>query len=136
MFEQKEDVLRFCLRGEYRQQFHSLENHRVITVEEIVGAFVCVLEKNEKLLSLMIKNRLDAIVADEIAKCVSLFANRFVKDSAKKPQLAYSEVILSGALAHLLTYWFRQEDAISLEQLTQLITEFLEGKLFFIGQEE
>ena len=130
VFDQKEDVLRFCLQNEYGRQFQSVADHAVISVEEIVGAFAAVLQKNEKLLSRMIQNGLDTIMADEIAKCVSLFADRFVRDPARISQLSYSKAILSGALAHVLVHWFRQETPISLPQLTGLISDFLEGQLF------
>lgn len=129
-FGQKDDVLRFCLQREYGQQFQSLEDQSAITVEEIVGAFAAVLQKNETLLSLMFQNDLSGIVADEIAKCVSLFADRFVKDPARVSQLPYAKALLSGALAHLLVHWFRQETPISLSELTKLISDFLEGNLF------
>lgn len=131
VFDQKEDVLRFCLQGEYGRQFQSVENHAVITVEEIVAAFAAVLQKNEKLLSLMIQNGLDTIISDEIAKCVSLFADRFVVNPDE--ELSYSKAILSGALAHLLVYWFRQDTPISLQQLTMLLSDFLEGRLFSLS---
>lgn len=132
VFSQKEDVLRFCLQKEYGQEFQSVEDHTSITVEEIVKAFASVLQKNEKLLSLMIQNNLDAILLDEVAKSVSLFADRFVKDPEKISQLPYSKAILSGALAHLLVYWFQQEEPVSIEELTGLISEFLQGRLFAI----
>lgn len=130
VFHQKEDVLRFCLQGEYGRQFQSVESQDSITMEEIVSAFAAVLQKNEKLLSLMIKNNLDTIIIDEIAKCISLFADRFVRNSDKLSQLPYSKAILNGALAYLLLYWFRQDMPIPLSQLMQLISDFLEGKLF------
>lgn len=130
VFNHKEDVLRFCLQSEYGRQFQALEDHVTITVEDIVTAFAIVLKNNEELLSLMIENELDAIISDEIAKCVSLFADRFVKDAGKIAELSYAKAILSGALAHLLVHWFRQKEPVSLPQLTQLISDFLEGKLF------
>lgn len=132
IFDQKEDVLRFCLQSEYGREFQAVEDHAVITMHEIVTAFASVLQKNENLLSLMMKNGLDGIISDEIAKCVSLFADRFVKNPAKISELPYSKAILSGALAHLLVYWFRQEEPISLDQFTRLVSEFLEGKLFVL----
>lgn len=132
-FDQKEEVLRFCLQCEYERQFRFVKDVEELTIDQIVEAFAAVLQKNEKLLSLMIQNNLDTIILDEIAKCISLFANRFVKDSRKVSELPYSKAILSGALAHLLVYWFRQEKPIPLQELTRLISDFLEGKLFVQG---
>lgn len=130
VFESKEEVLRFCLRQQYEKQFQQFADQEVITVGEIVGAFAVVVAENQKLLRMMIENQLDSILADEITRCVALFAGKFVKKEQQGERLSYSEVLLSGALGYLLVYWFRQERPISIEQLTQLITEFLEGQLF------
>ena len=130
VFENKEEVLRFCLRQQYEKQFQRFAAQEVITVGEIVGAFAVVVAEKQKLLRMMIENQLDSILADEITRCVALFAGKFVKKEQQGERLSYSEVLLSGALGHLLVYWFQQERPISIEQLTQLITEFLEGQLF------
>ena len=130
VFDSKEEVLRFCLRSQYEKQFHRFAHQQAITVEEIVGAFAVVVEEDRKLLGLMVDNGLEGLLSDEMAKCVALFAARFVKQERKDGLLPYAEALLSGALGHLLVHWFRQEQPISIEQLTGLITEFLEGKLF------
>lgn len=130
VFDSKEEVLRFCLRSQYERQFRRFANQQSITVGEIVGAFTVVVAENQRLLRMMVENGLDGILADEMTRCVSLFAGRFVREEQNNETLAYSEAMLSGALGHLLVYWFRQEQPISIEKLTQLITEFLEGKLF------
>ena len=130
VFDSKEEVLRFCLRQQYEKQFQRFANQEVITVGEIVGAFAVVVAENQNLLRLMIENQLDSVLADEITQCVALFAGKFVRKEQERERLVYSETLLSGALGHLLVYWFRQEQPISIGQLTQLITDFLEGKLF------
>ena len=130
VFDSKEEVLRFCLRQQYVKQFQRFTNQEVITVGEIVGAFAVVVAENQNLLRLMIENQVDSVLADEITQCVALFAGKFVRKEQERERLAYSEALLSGALGHLLVYWFRQEQPISIGQLTQLITDFLEGKLF------
>lgn len=127
-FDSKEEVLRFCLQEKYKLQFQRLSMQSAITPQETVTAFATVLEENRELLRSMIENELSGIIADEIAKCVSLFAGRFVKK--RDHLLPYSEALLSGALAHLLLCWFRQEDPISTEELTELLTAFLAGRLY------
>lgn len=130
VFESKEEVLRFCLRQQYEKQFQRFSDQEVITVGEIVGAFAVVVAENQNLLRLMIENQLESVLADEITQCVALFTGKFVRKEQQREQLPYSEALLSGALGYLLVYWFRQERPISIEQLTQLISEFLNGKLF------
>ena len=130
VFDSKEEVLRFRLRQQYEKQFQRFANQEMITVGEIVGAFAVVVAENQNLLRLMIENHLDSVLADEITQCVALFAGKFVSKDRGTERLAYSEALLSGALGHLLVYWFRQAQPISIVQLTQLITDFFEGKLF------
>ena len=130
VFDSKEEVLRFCLKSQYEKQFLRFQKQTSITVEELVGAFGAVVAENESLLRRMIENQLQGILAEEITKCVSLFAGRFVNQKKRDDMLPYAEIMLSGALGQLLVYWFRQERPISMEELTRLITEFLEGKLF------
>lgn len=130
VFNSKEEVLRFCLRSAYEKQFQRFVNQHKLSVGEIVGAFTVVVAENQKLLRLMIHNDLDGILANEMTRCISLFAGRFVRQEQKDELLPYSETMLSGALGYLLAYWFRQEQPISIEKLTYLITEFLEGRLY------
>ena len=130
VFDSKEEVLRFCLRSQYEKQFQRFSEQNTISVGEIVGAFAVVVAKNQELLWLMVENKLEGVLAEEMTKCVSLFAGRFVKRERRDETLPYAEALLSGALGQLLVYWFRQEDPVSIEKLTKLITEFLEGKLF------
>lgn len=127
-FNSKEEALRFCLREQYEEQFHRFEGKKFISLQETVESFARVLEENRTLLSTMIDNDLGCIIADEIAKCVSLFADSFV--SKKDRTLPYSEALLSGALAHLLLCWFRQENPVSIQELTMILTAFLSGKLY------
>lgn len=130
VFDSKEEVLRFCLRSAYEKQFQRFINQQTISVGEIVGAFAVVVAENQKLLRMMVENGLDGILADEMTRCIALFAGRFVRQEQRNEQFPYTEAMLSGALGHLLVFWFRQAQPTSIEKLTQLITEFLEGKLF------
>ena len=130
VFDSKEEVLRFCLRSQYEKQFRRFAGQESISVGEIVGAFAVVVAENQRLLRLMVVNGLEGILADEMTQCVSLFAGHFVRREKNNETLPYAEALLSGALGHLLVYWFRQQTPVSIEKLTKLITEFLEGKLF------
>lgn len=133
VFNNKEEVLRFQLRGQYEAQFQRLMNQPSITVDKIVGAFATELAESQTLLRLMIDNGLDSVVSDEITKCVSLFSGQFVRESQKNELFPYAKVLISGALGNLLVYWFRQENPISIEKLNSLITEFLSSRLFSLN---
>lgn len=127
-FSSREEVLRFCLREQYMQQFQRFDTKPMISLRETVEAFTSVLDGNRVLLQSMLDNHLESIITDEIAKCVSLFANRFV--SHRDDSLPYSEALLSGALAHLLLCWFQQPQPISIQALTELLSAFLSGQLY------
>lgn len=71
-----------------------------------------------------------------MVKCVSMFAERFVSKDDADETFYYRVILLSGALAYLLVYWFRQEDSISTEELTKLLTGFLSGELYEFGKAE
>lgn len=129
IFEQKEDILRYCLQKSYQAQFDKLRDTEAISVQQIVDAFEAVLEEENELIQLMLKHKLDMIILNEIEKCVSLFANQFVKMDKRK-QLPYSQALLSGALSYTLVFWSQQENPISKEELVGLIKDFLEGKLY------
>ena len=133
VFSSKEEVLRFCLRQQYEKQFRRLADQQTLTVEQIVEAFAAVVQENETLLRLMVENDLTGILAEEMTKCIALFVGRFVKQEKQDPMLPYAEALLCGALGHLLVYWFRQAEPISLERITGLISDFLEGRLFSLS---
>ena len=133
VFDSKEEVLRFCLRSEYEKQFRRFMGQETISAAQIVEAFAVVVSENQRLLQLMVNNDLASIITDEMAQCIALFVRQFVKLEKKDALLPYGEALLSGALAHLLIYWFRQEQPISMEQLTKLTSDFLQGKLFGIN---
>lgn len=78
----------------------------------------------------MLDNGLDSIISDEISKCVALFANRFVSKQRSNELLPYSEALLSGALAHLIVFWFGQKEPVTVKQLTQILTDFFSGDLY------
>ena len=82
------------------------------------------------MLSLMIDNGLEDIISSEISKCVAMFASRFVKAENDNEFLPYSIALVSGALAEMLVYWFKQKEPISIDKLTSLLTDFLSGKLY------
>ena len=135
VFDSKEEVLRFSLRRGYEKQVGRFASRQSITAEEIVDAFAAVVRENETLLRLMVENGLTGILTDEITACVALFVGRFVKGEQQDELLPYAEALLCGALGHLLVYWFRQEQPISIEWLTKVISDLLEGKLFKLAKD-
>ena len=133
-FDTKEDILHFCIQKKYESQFHRFADEP--TMQETVDAIAVLLDENREPLSDMIKNNLDSIIADEMVKCVSMFAERFVSKDDADETFYYRVILLSGALAYLLVYWFRQENPIPTEELTKLLTGFLSGELYEFGQAE
>ena len=130
VFDKKEDILRFNLQNSCESILRPCIQNEKLTLSQTVLAIAKVVEENKNLLSLMIENNLDGIISDVIAKSITLITDRFVKNEKQIEYLPYSKTMLSGALAYLIVYWFRQEEPISTKQLIDLISEFLNGNLF------
>ena len=130
VFSSKEEILQSFLRRKYEAEFARYREKTVLTVREIVDSFSKVLSENQAVLSSMIRNGLEWQIVEAISSCVSLFAGQFVSRERNDALLPYSEALLSGALAGLLTFRFRQKEPISMEQLTALLTDFFQGRLF------
>ncbi|MGN0427578.1 MAG: TetR/AcrR family transcriptional regulator [Agathobacter sp.] len=129
-FSTKEEILHLYLQQQCKKQFYKYKEKSSISIEDIVKAFSDVLILNEQLLNSMLKNELDSIIADEVSESVALFANHFVNKCSSNDILPYSEALLSGALAQLIVFWFKQENPISIEEITELLTDFFRGKLY------
>lgn len=135
-FSSKDEILHFCLQTEYQKQFSKCQNIENLSIEEIIESFSIVLTNNAELLSLMLKNGLDGIITDEISKCITLFADCFCDNNDDKEILSYSKALLSGALAHLLVFWFGQNEPISTKKLTDVLKKFFTGDLYTFSNRE
>lgn len=131
-FPDKEALLRFCLERGYREEFAKLSGREELTVRDVLGAFFFVVTANRPLLTAMIRDGMDGVLADEILKCVLLFAGRFVRREKQKATLPYSAVMLSGALSQLMVQWVRQPEPLPREALEELLEDFFAGRLYEI----
>lgn len=127
-FETKEDIIHFYIRNKYEKQFESFSV--IPTMRETVDAIATILEESRETFMSLIKNGLNGVIADEMSKCTSMFAEKFVKEDREDKNFYYRVILLSGALAHLFIYWLSQENPISTEKLTELLISFLSGKLY------
>lgn len=130
VFDNKDEIIRFCLRVNYEKQFRMLENQETLSVKEMVDAFISVLNESKELLNDIVNNNLENLLADELTQCITLFAGKFVRKEQQDELFPYSEIMLSGALGQLLVYWIRQDKPISTEKMVVLITNFFNGKLY------
>lgn len=133
LFSSKEEILHFCLEEQYKEEFNRLKDTENISMKAIVGAFANVLENNRMLLKLMIENHLDSIITAEIANCVTLFANCFSVQSPKNHTFSYGVTFLSGALAETLVFWFKQDEPVSLEVLSEMLLDMISGNYYHIS---
>lgn len=129
-FKSKEEILHFHLQRQCETEFSKYSANPSISVPEMVQAFTCVVDENRGLLECMIKNGLDNIIADEVEKAISLFVSHFVDRDYPDSLLPFSEALLSGALTHLIVFALKQENPISTEKVTKLLTDFLLGNLY------
>ena len=129
-FSDKEEILRYYLQNKYQKELLKYKNRSTLSMSEIVASFINVLTENEKVLSYMLDNGLDLLIAEEIAKCVDLFARYFVSSERNDDMLIYSEALLSGALGSLLVQWLKEENKASVDKITDLLYDFFKGDLF------
>ena len=129
-FSTKEEILHQYIRQKYVAEFSKYQSQDTLSIEEIVSSFATVLTENHDVLAIIIDNNLEGLIVEEISNCVDLFAARFVSRGHSDEFLPYSESLLSGALGNLLVYWFKQENPISMEQLSSILTDFFQGKLY------
>ena len=130
-FETKDDILRCYIHNIYDNQFKQFAV--TPTMQETVEAIAQIINENKEILFNMIENNLESIITDEMVKCVGMFAERFILKSDDSDTFYYKVVLFSGALAHMLVYWLRQDNPISTEELIMLLTDFLSGNLYEFG---
>ena len=130
LFGSKNEILHFSLRDAYEEQFYLLARQETLTADDIVESFAHVVDSRRKLLNAMTENHLSSILAEEIQRCVGLFAGRFVPADEKDASFPYIEALTAGAVSGLLTYWLQQSEPISREELSGILSEFLEGSFF------
>ncbi len=129
-FKDKESVLRFCLEQTYTEQFSKLADRESLLLSDILDAFFFVIKVNRKLIDAILRDGLDFILADEMLRCISLFANRFVSDEKRNEMLPYAEAMLSGALSQLLMLWIRTGQRIPASQISELLVSFFTGEIY------
>ena len=129
LFDSKEDVLRHALRTQYLRQLDALPAEGV-GAARMASAFAAVVEGCEHLLGLMVRDGLESIITDEVAAAVSLFADRLVRDPDLVETLPYAKAMVAGALAHLLVCWYKEDEPISVDEMSVLISQFFAGELF------
>lgn len=130
LFESREEILHFYLRRTCQEQFRRLSGREVLSIDDVVNSFVLVLEQCRPGLNAMLRNNLTGIIFEEVSNGVALFSGRFVRQNRQDAMFSYSKAMLSGALTSLLLFWLQQEEAVPAEQLTQLLHDFLNGKIY------
>ena len=130
LFDSKDEILHFGLRDVYEERFRSLADKQELTAEDIVESFSYVVENTRELLDAMMKNHLDGIISEEIGRCVSLFAGRFVAADEKDEMFPYMEALTGGALSGMLTFHLASKEPVSTEKLSGLLSDFLNGTFY------
>ena len=134
LFESKDDVLHAYLREEVAKAYENMAQageNASLSLEDMVEPFVKVLEDNRQVLTLMINQGLENIIDEEISDAVSLFARHFAKDSSAS-ELAYSAAFLSGGLAKIMLFRFKQEKPLELGEFKRLLKEIFVGNIYRI----
>ena len=132
LFETKDEVMHYCLQKRYKDQLQDLPDDASLKMDDIINAFIAFGEENRLLLDYMIDNNLEGIITKEIANCISIYVEKFVNTEINRDLLPYSIALLSGALAQLQLYLFKQDNPLTGEQLSNLLADFFQGNIYHL----
>lgn len=130
-FEGKDDVICFCIHQCYSEMMESLTKSRPIKLFDITKRLTESLYANQKLMRLIVLHELDHLLELELVAVIQVFAEQISSVSSEKLD-KYAIAFLSGAIAHMILYWFRDEKPVSQEQLSELLCRILTGDYFQI----
>lgn len=109
----------------------NLTERMPIKLSDITKQLTETLYANQKLMRLVVLHKLDHLLELELISVIQVFAGQISSASSEKPD-KYASAFLSGAIAHTILYWFRDEKPITQEQLSELLYRILTGNYFQI----
>lgn len=133
-FESKDAVIRFCIHQCYSEMMESLAARMPIKLSDITKQLTETLYDNQKLMRLIVLHELGYLLEMEMALVIQAFAEQISMASSGHLD-KYASAFLSGAVAHMILYWFKDEKPVTQEQLSELLCRILTGDYFQIQNE-
>lgn len=133
-FECKDDIIRFCIHQCYAEMMTGLMQKTPVKLDDITRQLTETLYRNQRLMQLIVRHGLDYLLELELASVIQVFAEQMSPGSVGELD-QYATAFLSGAISHMILYWFRSEKPVSQEQLSGLLYSILNGNYFQIQNE-
>lgn len=118
-FNSKEDILRFFFKNLFA--FEEKGN-----LDDIFEHYSLVFKKHTALLQKMLEFGLEGIATEEIAKSFLSNTDNFSFNGNQPHLLLYKYALFSGAVAHLLMEWFRENMSAPLSELSSMMADMFE----------
>lgn len=130
----KDDIIRFCIHECYSEMVAKLSEKAPITLADITRQLMETLYNNQKLMGLIVRHGLDYLLELELVSVIQVFAEQMSPVPAGEMD-QYATAFLSGAITHMILYWFKAEKPAAQEQLSELLYRILTGNYFQIRNE-
>ena len=131
LFESKDAIIRFCIHQCYSEMMESLTEKRSLTISDITKQLTETLYDNQKLMQLIVRHDLDHLLELELVSVIQIFAEQ-INITPSEDLNRYANAFLSGAIAHMILYWFGDEKPVTQEQMSELLCRILTGNYFQI----
>lgn len=125
-FDSKEEILRLRIRQCYQEMLDQLEQKPALYLTDITSAFAGTFQNNHRFFRLLLEQKLEPILHDELARAIGQFAGRLCVD-VPSHSFPYSSAFLSGALSDTVICWFKDPDPLSAQELAALLAKLLTG---------
>lgn len=133
-FGSKDAVIRFCVHRCYSEMMERLSGSLPVKLSDITRQLTETLYANRELMELIVRHELGYLLELELVAVVRIFAEQICDVHPVKLD-QYASAFLSGAVAHMVLYWFRDEEPLPREQLSELLCRILTGNYFRIQNE-
>lgn len=130
-FNEKDDILRFCLEECFEGMSQELQDKNELQMTDITDRFARFFGEHEELLTLMVNHGLDNIIAQSFSVSIETFASQFTPKE-KTHRCIYGNAFFSGALTRLLITWFNDTERLNPEELSELLLSIFSGDYFVL----
>lgn len=125
-FDGKEELIRFRIRQCYQEMLARLEACAPLTLADITGKLTETLQNNRAFFRLLLEQRLELLLCEELSRAIQLFAGRLNVEAPAR-EFSYSTAFLTGAIVNTAVCWFKDPDPIAPEELAGLLSGILAG---------
>lgn len=133
-FDNKDAIIRFCIHQCYSEMMENLAESLPVKLSDITRQLTETLYENQKLMKSIVLHGLDHLLEMELVLVIRVFAQQISTASSENLD-QYATAFLSGAIAHMILYWFSDENPVTQEQLAELLCRILIGSYFQIENE-